>query len=86
VRTLKQRNKCQEKRITHFNTIFKELKQKNLIADEHTEILESIGKCNVDLLKRFTAKNNNKTNEKKKYLSKQYSSELRKFALTLLFT
>lgn len=78
IRTLKQRNKRQEKRIVTLNTILKDLKQKSLLADEHADILETIGKCNVHLFKRLTAKSSNKSK-----VLKEYSPELRKFALTL---
>lgn len=78
IRTLKQRNKRQEKRTATFNAILKDLKQKSLLADEHADILETIGKCNVHLFKRLTAKSSNKSK-----VLKEYSPDLRKFALTL---
>lgn len=68
LRTLKQRNKREEKRIAQLHTIFKELKQKNFLADEHADILQAIGESNVHLLKRFTAKSNISINKKKEYL------------------
>lgn len=82
VQTLKQKNKRQEKRIAQLNTVLKELKQKSLLADEHADILKTIGKSNIHLLKRLTAKSKISKN-KKKFLSKEYSPELRKFALSL---
>ncbi|XP_067216168.1 THAP domain-containing protein 1-like isoform X2 [Linepithema humile] len=42
VRTLKQKNKRQEERITKLNTILKELKQKSLLTDEHADLLKTI--------------------------------------------
>lgn len=64
VRTLKQRNKRQEKQIAQLNTILKELKQKSLLADEHADILKAIGESNVHLFKRLTAKSNISINKK----------------------
>jgi len=85
VRTLKQKNKRQEARIAQLNTILKELKGKRLLSDEHADILKTIGKFNVHLLKRLATKNSMSSNKKKISLSKKYSPELRTFALTLHF-
>lgn len=52
--------------------------QKSLLTDEHADILQTIGKCNVHLLKRLTAKSSNKSK-----ILKEYSPEFQKFALTL---
>jgi len=66
VRTLKQRNKRQEKRITRLNTILKELKQKSLLIEEYADLLKTIGECEIPLFKRV-AKNNASINKKNLY-------------------
>ncbi|XP_011877810.1 PREDICTED: uncharacterized protein LOC105567497 isoform X2 [Vollenhovia emeryi] len=42
VRTLKQKNKRQAKRIAHLNVILKELKQKRFLTDEYADLLKTI--------------------------------------------
>jgi hypothetical protein len=68
VQTLKQKNKRYEKRIAQLNTVLKELKQKSLLADEHADILKTIGKSNIHLLKRLTAKSKISSSKKNLFL------------------
>jgi len=65
VRTLKQKNKRQEARIAQLNTVLKELKGKRLLSDEHADILKTIGKSNVHLLKRLATKSSMSSNKKR---------------------
>ncbi|XP_032671874.1 uncharacterized protein LOC116844465 [Odontomachus brunneus] len=69
------KRKIKQKSKADFDTVMVSLKSK--LDENHLDILKQIGKSNKDFLKRIILKsNNNKVN-------KQYSPELRSFALTL---
>lgn len=68
----------QSKKIADFETVMKDLKDKNYVNDDHAAVLEQCAGPK-DFLKRQIAKSVGMP------LERQYSEEIRKFALTLHF-
>lgn len=53
IRTLKQKNKRQAKKIVTLSFIINDLKEKGLLEEEHLYVLQTIDQSNVQLFKRF---------------------------------
>jgi DNA transposase THAP9 len=79
INTLQQRNSRIKKKIASMKEVLNDLKNKNLINEEIFTTLRSIPGPNEEILKRQIAK------IKKEPAPRQYSPELRKFALNLHF-
>lgn len=75
--TLQQAKRRKDQQISQMQQIISELKKKNFVSCEELQVLDDLGKCNADLLKRQYCKSEKKT------LPRQYSPELRRFAITL---
>lgn len=79
IKSLQQKIRRSSKKIAKLTDILKELQENNLLSEENSEVLASVGGSNNQIFKRQTLKFHNKT------LPKKYEPEIRSFALNLNF-
>lgn len=66
IRTLLARRRNDMERITRLKSMMQVLQEKNLINEEHAEILNAIGESNVELFKHFIPHTKNKIQQNTK--------------------